>query len=146
MQCVRWTHYMHSLKSWHLLSMELHHYHPNAQIHPSATTSQSTYLCPSWALSDGWFEELVKFLCAAAGLLSLRAYYQGRTQGRAGERGHFKGLSPVSNSGQRDYTILSSLFNIGPKRELFVSLVLHCFSLCHSMTSRWRGKYGSHFR
>lgn len=70
----------------------------------------------------------------------------GRTEGRTGERGHFKGLSPVSNSSQRDYTMLSSLFNLRLKRGLFVSLVFHCFSLCHSITSGLQGKYESRFR
>lgn len=67
---------------------------------------------------------------------------------RAGqERGAiFKRLSPVSNSNQRDYTVLSSLFNLRLKRGLFVSLVSHCSSLCHSITSGLQGKYGSRFR
>ena len=39
-----------------------------------------------------------------------------RTEGSTGERGRFKGLSPVSNSSQRDYTMLSSLFNLRLKR------------------------------
>lgn len=53
--------------------------------------------------------------------------------GRTGERGHFKRLSPVSNSSQRDYTMLSSLFNLRLKRgalcffsiSLFLSLSQH---------------------
>lgn len=50
--------------------------------------------------------------------------------GTGQERGAvLKGLSPVSNSSQRDYTMLSSLFNLRLKRGLFVSLVFHCFSL-----------------
>lgn len=69
-----------------------------------------------------------------------------RTEGRTGERGRFKGLSPVSNSSQRDYTMLSSLFSLRLKRGLFVSLVFHCLMLCHSITSGVRGKYGSRFR
>ena len=48
--------------------------------------------------------------------------------GTGQERGAvLKGLSPVSNSSQRDYTMLSSLFNLRLKRGLFVSLVFHCF-------------------
>lgn len=66
--------------------------------------------------------------------------------GGAEQRGHFKGLSPVSNSSQRDYAMLSSLFNLRLKRGLFVSLVFHCFSLCHSITSGLQGKCGSRFR
>lgn len=71
---------------------------------------------------------------------------RGRGWDRTGERGHFKGLSPVSNSDQRDHTMLSSLFNLTLKRGVFVSLEFHCFSVCHSITSELQGKYGLYFR
>lgn len=75
-----------------------------------------------------------------------RGWWGALNRGSTGERGHFKGLSPVSNSSQRDYTMLSSLFNLRLKRGLFVSLVFHCSSVCHSTTSGLQGKYGSRFR
>lgn len=50
------------------------------------------------------------------------------------ERGDLsKGLSPVSNSNQRDHTVLSSLF------RPFVPLVFHCVACGHSVTSGSRG-------
>lgn len=58
----------------------------------------------------------------------------------------FKGLSPVSNSSQRDRTTLSSLFNLRLKRATFVSLVFHCSCVCGSSTSGPASKYGSRFR
>lgn len=79
------------------------------------------------------------------GVVGAESTRQGMGQHR--ERGgYFKGLSSVSNFRQRDYTMLSSLFNLRLKRELFVSLVSHCFSVCHSTTSGLQGKYGSCIR
>lgn len=70
--------------------------------------------------------------------------------GRWAERerggGRFKGLSPVSNSSQRDRTTLSSLFNLRLKRATFVSLVFHCSCVCGGSTSGPASKYGSRFR
>lgn len=71
---------------------------------------------------------------------------RGRGWDGTGERGHFKGLSPVSNSDQRDHTMLTSLFSLTLKRGLFVSLEFHCFSVCHSITSGLKGKNGSDIR
>lgn len=68
----------------------------------------------------------------------------GGLNGRGG--GRFKGLSPVSNSSQRDRTTLSSLFNLRLKRATFVSLVFHCSCVCGGTTSGTASKYWSPFR
>lgn len=85
------------------------------------------------------------------GIVTVQSVSQcGERQAGAGggaDRGDIlKRLSPVSNSSQRDYTMLSSLFNLRLQRGLFVSLVFHCCSLCHSITSAIQAKCGSCFR